>query len=157
VLTEMLGVLLVRREAARLGLLTPPPRPRARSSTATRRCKSKAGAGDVTYDQFVQTVQKRSLKELLESEQFGAEVLLRLISERRWTRTPRAPSGRRTPSASRRRPSRQVELTGRDAGGAAPRRPRPRDWESTCAHGLARLRQDMLRALFKQSRIVRRF
>jgi len=155
VLTEMLGVLLVRREAARLGLQLTPAEATREVLDRDATLKSKAGAGDVTYDQFVQTVQKRSLKELLESEQFGAEVLLRMISERRWTEDTARAEWEAHPERFPPPAEPQVELTG--ATPAAPAAAEPRDWEHLRGTVWRALRQDCYAQLFKQSRIVRRF
>ena len=155
VLTEMIGVLLVRREAARLGLQLTPAEATREVLDRDATLKSKAGAGDVSYDQFVQTVQKRSLKELLESEQFGAEVLLRMISERQWTEDSARAEWEAHPERFPPPAEPQVQLTG--ATPAAPAAPEPRDWEHMRGTVWRALRQDCYAQLFKQSRIVRRF
>jgi hypothetical protein len=85
VLTEMIGVLLVRARANQVGIdLTP--------AAATREVldrdaalRAQPGAGDVTYQQFVEVVQKRSLQELLTSDRFSTEVLIRELTEREYS------------------------------------------------------------------------
>ena len=155
VLTEMIGVLLVRREAARLGLQLTPAEATREVLERDATLKSKAGAGDVTYDQFVQTVQKRSLKELLESDQFGTEVLLRLIAERSWTEDSARAEWEAHPERFPPPAAPQVQLTG--AAPATPAAPEPRDWEHMRSTVWRALRQESYAQLFKQSRIVRRF
>ncbi len=137
VLTEMIGVLLVRRKADALGIdLTP--------AAATREIldrdavlRSRAGVGDVTYTQYVETVQKRSLAELLQSDKFSTEVLLRLIVERDWTEE----------SARKHWESDRAGYATLGDG----------DWESVRAGVWRDLRQRAYRQLFEESRIVRRF
>ena len=154
VLTEMIGVLLVRREAARLGLQLTPAEATREVLERDATLKSKAGAGDVTYDQFVQTVQKRSLKELLESDQFGAEVLLRMISERQWNEDSARAEWEAHPERFPPPAEPQVQLTGATPATPAPE---PKDWEHMRGTVWRALRQDCYAQLFQQSRIVRRF
>ena len=154
VLTEMIGVLLVRREAERLGLALTPAAATEEVLDRNAALKAKAGIGDVSYDQFVETVQKRSLKELIASDQFGAEVLLRLISERNWTEDSARAQWQAHPEKF---PAPAAAPVVSGVATAAPAEPVPQDWEHMRASVWRALRQDAYTRLFQQSRIVRRF
>jgi hypothetical protein len=135
VLNELIGIELLRREADRLGIeLT--------NTEATRevldrdaQLREQPGLGDLTYDQFVQSVNKRSLQELIASQRFGAEVILRLITEREWTE-----------DAAR-------ELWEADPGAFG----QATDWESSRRAVWRELRRRTYSRLFEESRIERRF
>jgi hypothetical protein len=83
VLTEMIGVLLVRRAAARAGVSLTAAQATREVLDRDALLRARPGMAEVGYEQFVLAVQKRSLEEVLTSDKFGAEVLLRLLSERR--------------------------------------------------------------------------
>jgi len=160
VLTEMIGIVLVRREAARLGLELTPAEATREVLDRNAVLQAKAGAGDLTYDKFVQTVQKRSLKEVLASDQFAAEVLLRLISERHWTEDSARAEWEAHPNLFPVPAEPPVALIGTDPTALAPApsgADAPPTWEELRATVWRALRQDCYERLFQQSRIVRRF
>ena len=126
VLTELIGVQLVRREAARLGVALTPAAATQEILDRNAVLKEKAGIGDVSYDQFVETVQKRSLS--------GADRLRSVLDRgaaapdqraRAGPRTRRAPSGRRTRRSSR-RPRRRRRPSWAESARRPSRRLRPR-------------------------------
>lgn len=157
VLTEMIGVQLVRREAARLDLSLTPAEATQEVLERNTLLQAKAGSGDVSYDQFVETVQKRSLREVLESDQFGAEVLLRLISERAWNEDTARAEWEAHPERFPPPATPAAEVIGAASTPAVPSAPEPCDWEHMRATVWRALRQDGYARLFRQSRIVRRF
>jgi hypothetical protein len=143
VLTEMIGVLLVRARANTVGVdLT--------TAAATREVldrdaalRAQAGAGDVTYQQFVEVVQKRSLQELLVSDRFSTEVLIRELAEREWTEER----------------ARAVWEQNRAAfvAASAGKLDSASDWEAARPLVWRELRQRTYRRLFEEGRIARRF
>jgi hypothetical protein len=143
VLTELIGIQLVRARAALLGVdLT--------TAACTREIldrnailKTQPGAGDVSYEQFVQMVQKRSMKELLTSDKFSTEVLLRLITERTFT------DAQARSFWEMNKPAFQAASKGKLGADA--------DWDAARPFVWRELRQRTYRALFEQSRIARRF
>jgi len=142
VLTELIGVQLVRARANLLGVdLT--------NAAVTREIldrdaalQAQAGAQDVSYEQFVQTVQKRSLAELLTSDKFSAEVLLRELTERTFSETQARSFWEKN------KPAFQAASKGKLGPGA--------DWAAASPLVWRELRQRTYRALFEQSRIARR-
>jgi hypothetical protein len=139
VLTEMLGVLLVRRAAARAGLSLTAAQATREVLDRDALLRARPGMAEVGYEQFVLAVQKRSLEEILTSDKFGAEVLLRLLSERRhsedqaralWEADPAAWSGPSGPADT---------------------------WEQARPAVWQELRERLYRELFAESTIVRVF
>lgn len=160
VLTEMIGVLLVRREATRLGLALTPAAATEEVLDREALLRTKAGIGTVHYDQFVETVQKRSLKELIASDQFGAEVLLRLIAQRHWTEESARAEWQAHPEKFPTTSSPAAQAVGADGSplaSAPAAEPIPQDWEHMRPTVWRALRQDAYGRLFRQSRILRRF
>ena len=95
--------------------------------------------GNVSYEQYLQAIHKRSLEELLTGDKFGAEVLLRLLSEQRHTEAEVRALWAADPAAY--------------AGplGAAD------TWEAARAVVWQSLRERAYAGLFDESSIVRRF
>jgi len=139
VLTEMLGVLLVRRKANELAIDLTPAAATQEVIDRDQALRARAGVGDVTYRQYLETVQKRTLEELLRSDKFSTEVLIRLIVQRDWTEeTAKAFWEKNRESFAK--------TVGDDA-----------TWETARAAVWRELRQRAYRHLFEESTIVRRF
>ncbi|MHC5212582.1 MAG: hypothetical protein ACYTG2_17860 [Planctomycetota bacterium] len=139
VLTEMIGVLLVRRASAQAGLALTAAEATREVLERDKLLRMRSGMGDVSYEQFVQAVQKRSLEEILTSDKFGAEVLLRLLSEDRNTEEQARALWEADPGAY------PGPLGVAETWEAA----RPIVWQA--------LREQLYRQLFSESTIVRRF
>jgi len=143
VLTEMIGVLLVRARANQLGVdLT--------TAAATREIldrdaalRAQAGTGDVTYQEFVEQVQKRTLPELLTSDRFSTEVLVRLLAEQAVSDDKAREFWEQNKEAFR------IASKGKLGPDA--------DWEAARPTVWRELRQRTYRALFEPGRIARRF
>jgi hypothetical protein len=139
VLTEMIGVLLVRRKANALGIDLTPAAATQEILDRDAALRARAGVGDVTYRQYLETVQHRTLEELLRSDKFSTEVLIRLIVERDWTEDSAKAFWERNREAF-------AKTVGDDA-----------TWEAARAAVWRELRQRTYRRLFEESTIVRRF
>lgn len=138
VLTEMIGVLLVRREAARRGIdltATDATQEILHRDAALRRSP---GAGDVTYNRYLEAIEKRTLEELLKSEKFATEVLLRKITDQDWTE-----------ESARALWEERRELFAADGVTGT--------WEQVRESVWRQLRQRTYTAIFGKSRIARRF
>jgi hypothetical protein len=85
VLTEMIGIQLVRRRADELGLQITPAEVTKEVLQRDEALKAHANGMAVNYKQYLDQVEHRSLQELLASDSFNTEVLMRLITERQWT------------------------------------------------------------------------
>ncbi len=138
-LNEMLGIVLVQRRAAAVGIALTPAEATREILERDAALREMAGSGDVTYDRFIQVTQQISLEELLASERFGAEVLIRLLTERAWSE-----AGARHAWESNR-------ALFAEAGVQA------QDWEGARRGVWKELRQRTYRQLFTESRIERRF
>jgi len=138
VLTEMIGVLLVQREAARRGMTLTPADATEEILHRNAALRTTPGAGSITYDQYLDSIEKRSLEEVLKSEKFATEVLLRKITEKDWTEE-RA----RTYWEENREDYRAAGVTG--------------EWDDVRTGVWRQLRQRTYTAMFQESRIARRF
>jgi len=85
ILTEMIGVQLVRRRAAELDIDLTPAEVTREVLLRDATLKEHAAGQQVSYTQYVQQVEHRSLAEHIQSDAFTTEVLVRLISERLYT------------------------------------------------------------------------
>jgi hypothetical protein len=85
VMTEMIGVQLVRRRAAELGIDLTPAEVTKEVLLRDAALKAHADGQTVNYSQYVQQVEHRSLQELIQSDAFCTEVLVRLITEKIYT------------------------------------------------------------------------
>jgi hypothetical protein len=139
VLNEMLGVLLVRRAAAQADLSLSAAEATREVLERDKLLRARPGMGNVTYEQFVEAIQKRTLEEVLTSDKFGAEVLLRLLSERRHSEAEAHALWEADPEAF---PGPQ---------GVA------QTWEAARPTVLQALREQVYRELFAECTIVRRF
>jgi hypothetical protein len=139
VLTEMIGILLVRRAALRAGLALTTDEATREVLERNALLRSRPGMGDVSYAQFVEAVQKRSLEEVLTSEKFGAEVLLRMLSEQRHTEAEARALWEADPAAF-------AGPLGLDD-----------TWEEARHAVWQDLREQLYRQLYAESTIVRRF
>jgi hypothetical protein len=156
VLTEMIGVILVRREAARLDISLTPAEATKEVLERNTLLQARAGSETLTYDQFVETVQKRSLREMLQSDQFAAEVLLRLITERAWTEGSARAEWEAHPERFPPPAEPAIDVIGAAATPPVNAAPEPVDWEHVRMGVWRALRQDSYARLFRQSTIVRR-
>ena len=138
VLTEMIGVQLVREEALRSGVSLTTADATQEILLRDAILRSQPGAGDTTYDQFAEVVLKRSLAEVLASDKFSAELLLRLIAEKRYTEADA-----------------QAFYERNKAGFEAGKVTGP--WEAVRGTVWRELRQQLYREIFRKSTIVRRF
>jgi hypothetical protein len=138
VLTEMIGVLLVRRESGRRGINLTPADATEEILHRNAALRSTPGAAQVSYDQYLEAIEKRSLEEVLRSDKFATEVLLRKIAEQDWTE-----------QAARElwEQNRQADQT---AGVTDV-------WEDARSNVWGVLRQRSYTAIFQESRIARRF
>jgi hypothetical protein len=85
ILTEMIGVQLVRRRAAELDIDLTPAEVTREVLLRDAALKAHAAGQQVSYTQYVQQIEHRSLAEHIQSDAFTTEVLVRLISERLYT------------------------------------------------------------------------
>jgi hypothetical protein len=138
VLTEMIGVLLVQREAARRGMELTPTDATEEILQRNAALRSTPGAGSITYDQYLDSIEKRTLEEVLKSDKFATEVLLRKIAEEDWTE-----AGARAYWEENRAAYEEAGVTG--------------EWEDVRAGVWRQLRQRAYTAIFQESRIARRF
>src|SRR5262249_14350450 len=139
VLTEMIGVLLVRRKANELGIDLTPAAATQEIIDRDMALRARAGVGDVTDRQYVETVQHRALEELLRWVKISTEVLIRLIVQRDWTE-----------DGAKAFWERNHELFAKSVGDDA-------TWETARGAVWRELRQRTYRHLFEESTIVRRF
>ncbi|MGQ0553826.1 MAG: hypothetical protein ACT4PU_11480 [Planctomycetota bacterium] len=166
VLTEMIGILLVRRRAAVLDVNITPAAATREILERNERLQQLSGSADLTYARFVEETERRTLPELLVSDKFSTEVLLRQLSEREWDE----------PAARRYWQEHRADFEGpaQPPAGAAPTpattAPSPAGetaaeteaeieaaWQAARLLVLKSLRQRTYRQLFEESRIVRAF
>lgn len=81
IVSEMIGIVLVREEARRRDIELTPAAATAEILERDALLKRHEELKDTSYEEFVRATQKRSLAELLSSEKFATEVLLRLFVE----------------------------------------------------------------------------
>lgn len=79
IVNEMIGIVLVREEAARRDIALTPSAATAEILQRNELMKRHEDLADTTYEEFVRATQNRSLAELLASQKFATEVLLRLF------------------------------------------------------------------------------
>jgi hypothetical protein len=84
VLTELLGILLIRERAAQLGVEFTAEAAAQELLQRDRQVQDRGSQG-LRYVDIVQEVQKLSAEELVASPRFGAEVLLQLMVDRNWS------------------------------------------------------------------------
>ncbi len=82
VLTEMIGVQVVRRHAAELELDLTPAEVTREVLQRDAALKTRAGDLVVNYSQFLDQIEHRTLQETIQSDKFSTEVLLRLVTEK---------------------------------------------------------------------------
>jgi len=138
VLTEMIGVLVVQREAARRGMTLSPTDATEEILQRNAALRSAPGVSNVTYDQYLDAVEKRSLEEVLKSDKFATEVLLSKITEQDW-------------SEARARASWEENREAYVAEGVTG------EWDDARSAVFQRLRRRTYTAIFQESRIARRF
>ncbi|HEX5012388.1 MAG TPA: hypothetical protein VFY71_18510 [Planctomycetota bacterium] len=136
ILTEMIGVQLVRRRAAELDIDLTPAEVTREVLLRDAALKEHASGQQVSYTQYVQQLEHRSLAEHIQSDAFTTEVLVRLISERLYTEDK----------------ARAFWEQHRDAYGE-----RGPDWESARLAVWKDIRQIIYKQLFTNSSIVRRY
>ncbi len=85
VLTELLGVLLIRATAAQQGIELTPEAVAEEVQQRELLVSARDGNTGVSYANIVAQLDKLSLEELVATPRFGAEVLLRLMVEKQWT------------------------------------------------------------------------
>ncbi len=81
IVSEMLGIVVVRNEAARRGIALTQTAATEEILERDALLKRHEELANTSYADFIQASQKRSLAELLASEKFATEVLLRLFVE----------------------------------------------------------------------------
>lgn len=138
VLTEMIGVRVVRRHAAALGIDLTPAEVTREVLQRDAALKARAGGITVNYAQFLDQIEHRTLQETIQSDKFTTEVLLRLITERRHTE-----------DEARRFWEQHREAFDRQGSGAT--------WEEARHAAWKEVRQRVYKDLMSQSRIVRRY
>jgi hypothetical protein len=138
VLTEMIGVLLVRREAGRRGINLTPTDATEEVLQRNAALRSTPGASQVTYTQYLESIERRTLEEVLRSDKFATEVLLRKISEQDYSEA----SAREDWEANR---------AAFEAAGVSG------EWEDARTGVWRQLRRRSYTAIFQESRIARRF
>lgn len=82
VLTEMIGVQVVRRHAAEMDIDLTPAEVTREVLQRDAALKARAGGLEVNYAQFLDQIEHRTLQETIQSDKFTTEVLLRLVTER---------------------------------------------------------------------------
>lgn len=138
VLTEMIGVRVVRRHAAALDIDLTPAEVTREVLQRDAALKARAGGLTVNYAQFLDQIEHRTLQETIQSDKFTTEVLLRLITERRHTE-----------DEARRFWEQHREAFDRQGSGAT--------WEEARHAAWKEVRQRVYKDLMSQSRIVRRY
>ncbi len=138
VLTEMIGVQLVRRRAAELDIDLTPAEVTREVLLRDAALKEHSEGLDVSYTQYLQQVEHRSLQEHIQSDAFGTEVLLRVMTE-----------GLHTEDQAR-------ALWEKERDDFARRGIRG-NWDEVRLRVWKELRQRAYRQLFTDSRIVRRY
>jgi len=138
VLTEMIGVQLVRRRAAQLDIDLTPAEVTHEVLLRDAALKAHSQGLDVSYTQYLEQVEHRSLQEMIQSDAFGTEVLLRMITEK----------------ALDDEKARAIYEAERDLFA---RRGVHGNWDEVRLAVWKELRQRAYREMFANSRIVRRF
>ena len=136
ILTEMIGVQLVRRRAAELDIDLTPAEVTREVLLRDAALKAHAPGQQVSYTQYVQQIEHRSLAEHIQSDAFTTEVLVRLISEKLYTEEK----------------ARDFWEQHRDAY-----KERGPDWESARLAVWKDIRGIIYKSLFTNSNIVRRY
>ena len=135
-LDEMIGVQLARRRAAEMDIDLTPAEVTKEVLLRDAALKASTDGLTVNYSQYVQQVEHRSLQEHIQSDAFCTEVLLRLISEKLYS---------------------EDWARGFWEKHRADYAERGSDWESVRLAVWKDIRRTVLKQLYNDSHIVRRF